>query len=80
MEEIEEKVIAVISKSITLDSNIEITVNMQLSELPFDSIKFIKMVVSWENEFNFEFDDEKLLFAQFPTVKSIVEYINLKTN
>lgn len=80
MEEIEEKVIAVISKSITLDSNIEITVNMQLSELPFDSIKFIKMVVSLENEFNFEFDDEKLLFAQFPTVKSIVEYINLKTN
>lgn len=52
MEEIEEKVIAVISKSITLDSNIEITVNMQLSELPFDSIKFIKMVVSLENEFN----------------------------
>lgn len=61
-------------------NDIVITVDTLFSDLPFDSIKFIKMVVSIESEFDFEFDDEKLLFTQFPTVKSVIEYVNLKVN
>lgn len=76
----EEKVINIICQAITLESDIVITVDTLLSDLPFDSIKFIKMVVALENEFDFEFDDEKLLFTQFQTVKSLIEYVNFKVN
>ena len=62
------------------ESDIVITVDTLLSDLPFDSIKFIKMVVALESEFDFEFDDEKLLFTQFQTVKSLIEYVNFKVN
>lgn len=76
----EEKVINIICQAITLESDIVITVDTLLSDLPFNSIKFIKMVVALENEFDFEFDDEKLLFTQFQTVKSLIEYVNFKVN
>lgn len=76
----EEKVINIICQAITLESDIVITVDTLLSDLPFDSIKFIKMVVALESEFDFEFDDEKLLFTQFQTVKSLIEYVNFKVN
>ncbi|MFR1517957.1 MAG: acyl carrier protein [Clostridia bacterium] len=76
----EEKVINIICQAITLESDILITVDTLLSDLPFDSIKFIKMVVALESEFDFEFEDEKLLFTQFQTVKSLIEYVDLKVN
>mgnify|MGYP001635417802 CR=1 FL=1 len=76
----DEKVINIISQAIALESDIVITVDTLLSDLPFDSIKFIKMVVALESEFDFEFDDEKLLYTQFQTVKSLIEYVDLKLN
>lgn len=76
----EQKVINIICQAIAPDGDVLITVDTLLSDLTFDSIKFIKIVVAIEREFDFEFDDEHLLFAQFPTVKSIIEYVNLKAN
>ena len=76
----DEKVINIISQAIALESDIVITVDTLLSDLPFDSIKFNKMVVALESEFDFEFDDEKLLYTQFQTVKSLIEYVDLKLN
>ena len=74
---VEQKVMNIIYQAVEPYNDIVITVDTLFSDLPFDSIKFIKMVVSIESEFDFEFDDEKLLF---PTVKSVIEYVNLKVN
>lgn len=57
-------------EKINLDSN--------LLELNIDSIMFIKIIVSIEEAFHFEFDDEMLLFSAFPKVKSIVKYVESK--
>lgn len=43
-----------------------------------DSITFVKMVISLENEFDIEFDVDMLFVAKFPTIKSIAEYIKSK--
>jgi len=76
----DEKVINIISQAIAQESDIVITVDTLLSDLPFDSIKFIKMVVALESEFDFEFDDEKLLYTQFQTVKSLIDYVDSQLN
>ena len=43
-----------------------------------DSITFIKIVIALENEFNFEFDYEKLIIREFPTIMSMIEYLETK--
>lgn len=55
-----------------------VTFGMDLSSSGIDSITFIKIVVALEESFNFEFDDEMLLFTAFPTIKSMVEYVESK--
>lgn len=54
----------------------EVTPELRLNELNIDSITFIKIIVSLESEFEFEFEDEKLLFSTFPTIQSIIDYVN----
>ncbi len=76
----EEKVINIIYQALQVESDVEITANTQLSDLLFDSIDFVQMVVSLENEFNFEFDDEKLILDQFSSVESVIEYVKSKLN
>lgn len=67
----------------TLSESLEIPVesirfDAPLSELDLDSINFVKLVIILEMEFNFEFDDDKLLISEFPTVQSLVEYVDEK--
>lgn len=52
--------------------------NMMLSELDINSITFVEIVVALEEAFDFEFDDEKLFFTAFPTISSMVEYVESK--
>jgi acyl-CoA synthetase (AMP-forming)/AMP-acid ligase II/acyl carrier protein len=52
---------------------------IDLNIIDIDSITFIKAVVALEGEFDFEFDDEMLLISKFPTIKSIVDYVESKT-
>lgn len=62
--------------------------NVQLSDCisedsnfpEMDSITFIKIIVALENEFDFEFDDEMLLISRFPTIKPMIEYVEIKVN
>lgn len=49
-----------------------------LSSLGINSIYYIQMVVSMENEFNIEFDDEYLDFTVFQTFPEIINYIEKK--
>ncbi len=55
-----------------------VTLNMDFNSIGLDSITFIKTIVALECEFDFEFDDEMLLITKFPTVKSMVEYVESK--
>lgn len=41
---------------------------------------YIKIVVALEGEFDFEFDDEMLLITAFPTIKSIIDYVESKVH
>lgn len=50
------------------------------SSIGLDSVTFITIVVALEEKFNIEFDDEMLLITRFPTIKSFVEYIELKVS
>ncbi len=62
-----------------LDSKIDdITLETEFSGAGVDSITFITVVVALEDEFNFEFDDEMLLITAFPTIKSVIEYVESK--
>ena len=51
---------------------------MNFIDVGLDSITFIKIVVALEGEFGFEFDDDMLLITKFPTVQSMVEYVESK--
>jgi amino acid adenylation domain-containing protein len=56
----------------------DILFDMDFISVGLDSITFIKIVVALEGEFDFEFDDEMLLITKFPTIKSMIEYVESK--
>ena len=53
----------------------EITLNDSLESLEVNSIMFIKIIIGLEEEFEIEFDDDKLFIKAFPMVKDFVSYI-----
>lgn len=57
-----------------------ISLYTDLNSIGLNSITFIKTFVALECEFDIEFDDKMLLITQFPTVMSIVEYVESKAN
>lgn len=64
-----------------LDSKIsDLTTETEFTGAGIDSITFIKIVVALEGEFDFEFDDEMLLITKFPTIKKMIDYVELKAN
>ena len=75
LSDIQKKVMDIIISN--LDENIsnKISIDMDFNSIGLNSITFVKTVVALEGEFNFEFDDEMLLFTKFPTVRSMCEYI-----
>ncbi len=56
----------------------QIVLEDDLSSIGVNSITFIKIVVDLETEFDFEFDDEMLSYKSFPTINSLVEYVDSK--
>lgn len=69
-----EVIIANLSKKVSDN----VSLDMDFNSIGLDSITFIKTIVTLECEFDFEFDDEMLLITKFPTVKSMVEYVESK--
>jgi len=55
-----------------------ITMSSEFSDVGLDSLTFIQVIVALEEAFDFEFDDEVLLITGFPTVRSMVEYVESK--
>ena len=55
-----------------------VTLETDFSHVGVDSITLVKIVVALESEFDFEFDDEMLLITAFPTIKSMIDYVETK--
>lgn len=70
---IEEGVLSIIETQ-SKSSNI-VAPETTLYDLKVNSIIFIKIIVDLETKFNIEFEDEKLLMSEFPTVKDFIDYI-----
>lgn len=65
----------------TLDPNNEnMTLETSFVEAGVDSITFVNLVVALESEFNFEWDDEMLLFTAFPTLRNMIDYVESKVS
>lgn len=54
----------------------EVGNNDDLFNLGMNSITSIKIVVAMEQEFDFEFEDEKLTMDTMRTINSLYEYLN----
>ena len=52
--------------------------NDDLTELEINSILFIKIIVSIENQFNIEFDDEALDYSKFVSMENLIYYVQEK--
>ncbi len=46
-----------------------------MQDLEINSIIFIKIIVEPESEFDFEFEDEKLIFTAFQKIKDMIDYV-----
>ena len=74
---IDETVLALV-KELTGDDTKSITMDENLSNVGFNSLVFIKMVVIMEDTFHFVFDDEMLDYNNYQTLQDISDYISLK--
>lgn len=63
-----------------LAEKIDVKLEDKLQGLDINSITFIQIIVALESEFDFEFEDEKLLFTEYPTIKDMVDYIINRTD
>lgn len=76
--EIQKKALDVIVSNLDAKVLDNVSLNMNFASVGLDSITFIKVIVALEGEFNFEFDDEMLLITAFPTIKSMIDYVDSK--
>ncbi len=74
--DIDEKIINIIKEELSIE---HVTPEMELEKIEINSIGFIKIIVAIETEFDFEFEDEKMLFSAFPKIEDIIHYTKLKT-
>lgn len=77
MNNTQEKIFQIIVSNLNSEIG-DVTLETDFSYTGVDSITFIKIVVDLESEFDFEFDDEMLLITAFPTIKSMIEYVETK--
>jgi len=78
LSDIQKKAFEVIIANLSEKVLDNISIDIDFPSIGLDSITFVKIIVALEAEFNFEFDDEMLLITKFPTVKSMVEYVESK--
>lgn len=74
-----ERLVEVINDVYDVDVTKGIGNETTLSEFGINSVSFIKLIVEIEEEFDFEFDDDKLSHKAFNSLKCLVAYIDEKT-
>lgn len=68
----------IIAQSLEIE-DIKINDDFNLLEAGFNSISFIKLVLSIEDLFSIEFDDDDLNIYIFPKLNDLIKYIDYKT-
>ncbi|MDC7220782.1 MAG: phosphopantetheine-binding protein [Spirochaetales bacterium] len=58
--------------------NCEIDLSRSLQDLIPSSMIYVHLIVSLEKEFQIEFDDNKLDYRTFQTLKELASYVNKK--
>jgi iturin family lipopeptide synthetase A len=58
----------------------ELDLDLKLTEIGLNSINFIKLIVNIEKIFKFRFHNEDLEFYKFPTLRSLVSYVEGRTS
>ena len=76
--DIQAKIFKVILSNLNKDFLVSMSLDTYFSNVALDSLSFIKMVVDLESTFNFEFDDEMLSIVQFPTIWTMIKYVESK--
>ena len=56
----------------------QIDIYDELKDLGMDSVSYIKMLVTLEEEFLFETDEDFLAYNNLPNIKAIIEYVHSK--
>jgi amino acid adenylation domain-containing protein len=79
LNDVQKRAFEVIIANLSEKVSDNVSLDMDFNSIGLDSITFIKTIVALEGEFDFEFDDEMLLITKFPTVRSMVEYVESKT-
>lgn len=64
-------------KGIKIKDNVE---DIKMTDLNFNSIEFIELIVELEEEFNCEFDDSLLSNNSFLSLNSLIEYLSKIAN
>ncbi|WP_158081644.1 acyl carrier protein [Paenibacillus selenitireducens] len=59
-------------ESVVKDKNI--TIESEILGI-LDSVTFIKIIVEIEKTYGIEFDDDKLLLSEFPSIGSLINYV-----
>jgi acyl carrier protein len=72
---ISERVIDIFKEKLSIEN---IAPKMELEYLGINSIDFIKIIVTIETTFEFEFEDGKLLFSEFPNVEKMINYVTFR--
>ena len=70
------KILNIVINNIEPTANQKISLNSKLADIGMDSITFIKIIVSIEQEFQIEFEDEFLLITYFNTINDFVAYVD----
>ena len=78
LNDVQKRAFEVIIANLSEKVSDNVSLDMDFNSIGLDSITFIKTIVALECEFDFEFDDEMLLITKFPTIKSMVEYVESK--
>ena len=52
-----------------------ISANETFDELEINSIVFIRLVVSSENQFGISFEDDMLLLSKYETIQEFIDYV-----
>ncbi len=76
-DELQDKLIQIISNAVE-NSIVSISQQEKLTAIGINSLSFIDIIVSTEEEFDIEFDENKLVVSEFPTFMDLLAYVRMK--
>ena len=69
------KICTIIRETLGLDQSEPINRETLMTDLPFDSLRYVQMIVKIEDEFNIKFDEFSLIQSPTASVGSLVELV-----